>query len=439
MSRGRRRRESAFTAFRRSRVVAIAGSILGTQVVTSALGFVYWTVAARTLSVPVVGHLGSATAAAMLLGMLGMVGCGTLLISHLPELGPHRQRVMLVTAIGASAGVTAVLSVLFGLVAWRSLPAFAFLDPAGGTFWLLVAVAVLTALGNLFDQAMLVLGRPSAQVTRNAVASASKIVLLGAAVLAGRSGVDAALGAWLAGQLVACLLAVRAAVRLTPTAGRVTGGQMRAAVARFGGSAGRHHGMNIALAAPAALQPVIISAFVTADENAVYTTVRLVATVAFMAPYALAMALFAVSANDRQGAEQRARSVFRLSLAVSLLLSLVLLAGAPLILRVFGADYAHGGMADLRLLGLACPLLVVKDQYIARVQADRVLAEATPFVVVTTVLEIAGTVAGAATGGLTGSLVGWLLALAAGALWLASRHLSTPGSKVRRSTAGAPV
>lgn len=431
---------SRYAALRGSRLAAVAGSILGTQVVTSALGFVFWTVAARGLPPAALGRLGSAAAAALLLSTFGLVGCGTLLISRLGSAAPAEQRRLLVTTTTVGPAVTGLLAVLFGLGGWLLLPAFAFLTPAGATFWWLVAAAALTTLGGVFDEAMLVLGRPATQVVRNGVASGLKVVLLGAALLAGHAGVSWALAAWVLGQLAGCALAGRAAWRLTRTDARVTPADVRRTVRRHRREAADHHGMNVALAAPSVLQPVIIAAVVTAEANAHFTTVRLVSTFAFLAPYALAMALFAASAGDPAAIRQRARSVFRISLALSLALYAVLFFGAPLILGVFGDDYAAGGETYLRIIGLACPLLVFKDQYIARMRSARTLAPAMPYVFGSTLLEIAGTLLGAALADLTGALVGWLVALGLGAIWVvtAGRRSRPTPSPTRDVAAGAP-
>jgi len=429
-------------ALRRSRMAVIAGSILGTQVVTSALGFVFWTVAARGLPAPVLGRLGSAAAAALLLSTFGLVGCGTLLISRLGSATPAEQRRLLVTTTTVGPAVTGLLTALFGVGAWLLLPAFSFLAPTGAVFWWLVAAATLTTLGGVFDEAMLVLGRPATQVLRNGVASGLKVVLLGAALLAGHAGVSWGLAAWVVGQLAGCALAARAAWRLTRNEERVTPAGVLSTVGRHWREATHHHGMNVALAAPSVLQPVIIAAVVTAEANALFTTVRLVSTFAFLAPYALAMALFAASAGDPAGYRQRARSVFRISLGLSLVLYAVLFFGAPLILGVFGADYATGGDTYLRIIGLACPLLVFKDQYIAGMRAARTLTRVMPYVFASTGLEIAGTLLGAMIADLTGALVGWLVALALGAVWVVTAahrvpSISAPAISAPSTTAGA--
>jgi O-antigen/teichoic acid export membrane protein len=405
-------------ALRNSPVAAVAGSILGTQLVTSGLGFVFWTVAARGLSPTVVGHLGSATAAALLLSTFGVLGCGTLLISRLGSAPRAEQRRLLVTSMAVSSIASGLLAYVFGIVAWLTLPAFAFLKPTHGTFWLLVATAAMTALGDVFDQAMLVLGKPATQVLRNGVSSGLKVILLGVVIFAGHSGVTWPLAVWVIGQAAGCVLAVRAAWRLTETRSKVTEYDVKSTLRRYKREAMHNHGMNVALSAPSVLQPVIIAAAVSAQSNAVFTTVRLVSTFAFAAPYAMAMALFAASASDQKANAERSKTVFRISLLLSLALYAVLYFGAPLILAVFGSGYAADGVGYLRIIGLACPLLVFKDQYIAGMRTSRKLTRAMPYVFASTTLEIAGTLAGAAVDDLTGALAGWLVALALGAVWV---------------------
>lgn len=220
------------------------------------------------------------------------------------------------------------------------------------------------------------------------------------------------------GQAAGCLLAVRAAWRLTRTTARVTLPDIRGTIRRYRAEAANHHWTNVALSAPTVLQPVIIAAAVPAHANAVFTTVRLVSTFAFTAPYSLAMALFAASAADPEAHKARARSVFKISLLLSLALYAVLFVAAPLILDIFGHQYAAAGVGYLRIIGLACPLLVFKDQFIAGMRAGRKVKSALPYVFASTALEIAGTLAGAVVGDLTGALVGWLVALALGAVWV---------------------
>src|SRR5690242_16658174 len=64
-----------------------AGSLFGTTIVTSALGFVFWALAARLFNPHAVGFGSAAISAITVLGTIGMFGLNTLLIGELP----HRE------------------------------------------------------------------------------------------------------------------------------------------------------------------------------------------------------------------------------------------------------------------------------------------------------------------------------------------------------------
>ena len=66
-------------------IVTNAGSIFGTMIVTSGLGYVFWWVAARFFQPEDVGLASAAISAMMLLGTIGVLGLGYLLIGELPQ------------------------------------------------------------------------------------------------------------------------------------------------------------------------------------------------------------------------------------------------------------------------------------------------------------------------------------------------------------------
>ena len=156
-------------------VLKNASSLLATTGVTSAMGFAYWTVAARLMSQRAVGF-GSATVSAItLLGTIGMFGLGTVLIGELPG-GPTAaawcRRADHFRPGLAGAGP--------GLRGHRLQPQPA-LRPDTGTpvRALLIAVSVvLMAVGLVFDQATIGVFRGGVQLFRNFVFSLVKLLIL---------------------------------------------------------------------------------------------------------------------------------------------------------------------------------------------------------------------------------------------------------------------
>src|SRR5438270_7077568 len=79
-------RTSLFRWLKKNSVILVnAGSLIGTSVVTSALGFTYWWLAARQFPPRVVGLASASISAMTLLGTFGILGLGTLLIGELPR------------------------------------------------------------------------------------------------------------------------------------------------------------------------------------------------------------------------------------------------------------------------------------------------------------------------------------------------------------------
>ena len=92
-----------------------AGSLLVATGITSALGFVYWVIAARLFSQEAVGYSSAAVSAMGLLGTIGIFGLGTLLIGELPR---RSRRAGLVSAALLASGLgSLVLGLGFALAA----------------------------------------------------------------------------------------------------------------------------------------------------------------------------------------------------------------------------------------------------------------------------------------------------------------------------------
>src|SRR5579862_892619 len=66
-------------------LLANAGSLFGTTLITAGIGFGYWWSAARLYPAAAVGFSSAAISAMMLLGSGGIVGLGTLLVGELPR------------------------------------------------------------------------------------------------------------------------------------------------------------------------------------------------------------------------------------------------------------------------------------------------------------------------------------------------------------------
>jgi O-antigen/teichoic acid export membrane protein len=419
------------------RLAAIAGSVVGSNLVTSTLGLVFWLVAARGLAPAPLGTLGVATVVMTFLGMLGSLGLGPLLISELPRAPRHRRWELFVTGTAVAAVFGGVLSGAFAAVAATTGDTWAPLHALGPSWWWFTLGGALTAVSNVLDNAMLVVGNPTAQVWRNTLASTWKVAVLAAAVPLALLDVAIGLAAWTTGLLLGATVAARAATTCMPGRRIVAPSRVLALIRQHAGPSVGHHGVSIGLGMGAVAMPTLISWIVTPAENGLFTTVRLVAAQACLLPFALSMALFAASAAEATFDVARSRRVLHVSLGLSLASYAGVFVLARWILLLFGSDYARSGVPYLRAMALAAPLLVFKDQYIAVSRARREVGSVMPFVLVATLLEVGLALTGGLRWGLMGAIAGWLVALAVQAVYVSPRL--TWGGGVPQEAGGEAV
>jgi O-antigen/teichoic acid export membrane protein len=154
-----------------------AGSLFGTTVVTSVLGFVYWWVAARRFTPEAVGVGSAAISSMTLLGLFCMLGLGTVLVTEIP-----RQPKQALSLTSTSLMVVFIAGGLAGLLFATVAPLFSheFSSLNADIFEvLLFALGVgLTSVSLVLDQALVAFLRGTKQFQRNAFFSVSKLVFL---------------------------------------------------------------------------------------------------------------------------------------------------------------------------------------------------------------------------------------------------------------------
>jgi O-antigen/teichoic acid export membrane protein len=403
-----------------SRIAGISASLLSTQALTSVLGLVFWTLAARQFLTSEVGVAGAAIALMMLLGSLGSLGLGTVLIARLPMTGEAERRVLVRTCLAASAAGGVLLGLVVPAAAVNLFHVTALAPIAGSIVPLLLFAAGtgLTSLVIVLDQAVLTIGIGALQFERNVASSVAKTVALAIFGVAGVHGGMVIFLAWAIGNLVSLPL----------VAWRTRGGRVLAAgramveprlLRGVGRLAVSHHALNVSIQAALQVLPVLVTVLVSAAANASFNAAIMLAGIVFALPYAVSIGLFAAARGDESEVLKRMRLTIPFGLAVSATASIVLFPLAGPLLHIFGDTYAADGTVILRLIVLAGLPFVVKDHFIAlrRVQGrtTQALAVTSAFLV----LELAGAFAGAQLGGVVGLCIGWLVVLGAEAVILA--------------------
>lgn len=380
-----------------------SGSLVGSTVVTSALGFIFWWAAARFYSPEAVGLASAAVSAMSLLAAIAVVGLATLLVTELPRragvAGP-----LISAALWTAGALGALLALGFGWLA----PA---LSPDFGTFWGRTANVVIFAVGTsamtmagVVDNAMVGLLRGSLQLHRMTVFAVVKLaaVALGAAWLGGHFG-SVIFGSWVVG-IIASLATLAATISMQ--GGRVLFRPEWGLLRRLSGSALGHHALNMAIQVPTLLLPVLVTAKLSAVLNASFYASWMLVSFTFMVPSHLSQVLLAVGSGKTREIAPALRFTLRLSTVFALAMISLLMVGARPILGLFGATYVENGVNTLRILSLGILPIAIRSHFIAISRLTRHVGRATAILSLVGILELGLAVLGSELGGLTGLSAG---------------------------------
>lgn len=390
-------------------IVVNAASLLGTAVITSGLGYLFWLLAARQFSVEAVGLAGGLISAMMLLANVGVLGLGTLLVSEIPRQREHPGS-LISSATVAAAGASAALGLVFALLAGSLSDEFAFLAQDPGTSLAFSFGVAVMAATMILDQASVGLLRGDLQLIRNTGFGLMKLVFL--AVLAWLRVATTAMGiygTWAVGGIASVI--VPAVMVWSSGRGRLTLAALRPrfeVLRRLGWTAGGHHALNLSLLAPGLCLPVVVTALLTPTVNAYFYSAAMMASLVWAGPAALASMVHAVGVREPSELGRRTAFSIGLSVAGGAAAAAVVLLAAEQLLGLFGGAYAEEASTTLRLLTIGVFPTLVKYHYVAIARVTERVAGAATILSAGALAEILGGTIGGAVGGLTGLSIAWL-------------------------------
>ena len=362
-------------------------ALLASAGLTSVLGLVYWILAARLYSAEQVG-VGAALISTMLtLGNISQLNLGNLLNRFLPTAGDRSVRLILF-AYSAAAMAALLISAGSLFVITRLVDDLAFL---GGQPWMAVGFVVATVAWTLFalqDSVLAGLRRSTFVPVENTIFAVSKIALL--VIFAGSSLMGSGLYAAWTLPLPFLLAFVNWFVftrfiqrHIAASASSVDPGWK--AVARF---YGWDYFGTIASMTAIGVAPLLVLHFSGAEMLAGYYIAWEIAYSLYLIGRSMGVSLLAEAGFDRLRlkslmADSFVHTMLLLTLAVALLI-----AGAPLMMGLFGAAYSESATALLRILALSClPWgFVTIALAIARAQGETVVVALAQLVTMTIVL-----------------------------------------------------
>ena len=408
-------------------VLGPSASLVGTTVVTSALGFAYWWAAARMAPIHEVGAATAVISAVTLLGTIGMFGFGTMLIA---EAG--RCREVMGSLVATSLLAATVLAIMMAAACW------AILRFSGGAIaaamappWVAAGFITgvgLTAGGMVLDQALVGIRVSCVQLYRNSYFSVVKLALLVTlAVTVGSRSQVTMVWTWVAGI----------AISMAPTAwhlaarGYRLGHPVRLSALRGRGVTTFHHNtLNLSLTLPRLGLPLLVASLLGAHATAAFYAAWMICSFLYILPTHLSTALFAVAVGDVRGLTPRLRAALRVSLLLGGSAAVAIAALAGPAMRSFGPGYEIARMA-LIVMAIAYFPNVFKQCYVAVGRVNNRLRKAGAICGIGAGLEVCLTAAGGWWDGLTGIALGFLAAVTLQALYYVPQVLRAlrPGAQ----------
>jgi O-antigen/teichoic acid export membrane protein len=391
-----------------------AGSLAATTGLTSLFGFVFTIVAARSFSANAVGWGNTAINEMQLFGTIGMFGLGTMLIGELPKRQGERGG-LFSASVATSAIGSAILGLIFAVIVGLYFSDTHHLPGIGGTPFQLVLFVVGTCLTGatlVFDEGTIGLLRGGVQLWRNMALSAIKLAVLPIAAILMLHPSDHpndGFGVGLSFAYVVGIIGsmIPAAVMLVRGGSRLYHRPDWGALRRLLPVAINHNWLNLAMATPSRIIPIVVTLVVGGDKSAVFYVAWMISSLLFMVPVHLGTVLFALASASPQIVAEKLRFVLRVSLMIGLPVMAVLAIGAHFMLGFFDAPkngyiYSHLGTVPLWLLIIGYIPQMPRAQFIAVSRATNKVGQAAGLICFFASCEIASIFIGGKLGGLNG-------------------------------------
>jgi O-antigen/teichoic acid export membrane protein/aminoglycoside phosphotransferase (APT) family kinase protein len=319
---------------------------------SSAVGLLYWVLAAQLFPPAVVGVNAVALSSVMLVGGVAHLNMSHALLRFVPVAGLAARRLVLLGYLVAVT-LSALTGAGFALGALWWAPEL--IDVAGyGALVAFFAVSCpVWTLFTLQDYVLTAVGKATAVPVENIVFSVLKIGLLVAVTLAAVPG-GIALSWVIATALIVLPINLWIVIRLLPAHGRRHAGR---AVPITPGAVARFVGADFvgALFWQAAMMglPVLVLARLGPEDAAAYNMVWQFGLALYLVPSGMGQSMIAHSAADPGKVDKARRETVRRGLVLVAPAAVLLALGGQLVLSMFGAHYTDAGTGALALVALS--------------------------------------------------------------------------------------
>ncbi len=334
--------------------------IIMNNILSAALGFFFWFIAARLYSPSDVGIASTLISAMVMLGILSGTGFRIGLMRFMP--GAVSGARMLNTCISVVVVVSSLLAGLFLALRDAISPALAeaLESPLVATGFIIFAVSFSV---SLLIEGAFIAGRMAKYVLlKNVLANLVKIPLPVFLIPLGAGGIFAGWGVATTMMLLVALLVFMPRVvggyHPMPALDRRILGEM----VRF--SAGNHIS-GVLSAAPSLLMPVLITNRLSPEMAAYFYVSWMITNLLYMVPIGTSYSLLAEASADTKRTSHKVLKALRFMFAITLPGALAVVLLADHLLMLFGSSYTAEAGTLLRVLALSSIPMVLIRTYIA--------------------------------------------------------------------------
>lgn len=375
-----------------------ASSLAATTGLTSLLGFAFWVYAARVFASDAVGYGSAAISSTMLLGTVGQFGLDSMLIGEIPR-GGNRGGLTMAACIAAFVG-SFVLGLGWAFISLAYGSRFVELNGTVGRMALFSFGVAITGATLVFDSATIGFMRGGLQLSRNTAFSVAKMAALpvAALILHDMFGVGIIL-AWFLGTVFSML---PVAIQIIRTGGSVLHSPDWENLWRLRKLVISHNWLNLAIKTPSKLIPVLVALVVAPSSNGAFYIATMISSFLFMVPQSLSTVLFAVASGAPEKFPEKLRFVLRMSLVIGVPIALAMALSAHLILSFFSAADANLATGPLLIMIVGYLPGLFNPLYIAVARVAGKFNQASIFLTIFALIQMAALVVGGKIAGLYG-------------------------------------
>lgn len=321
--------------------------LLVNNVATSAIGFVFWTLAAHRYSASTVGVFSSVTSGASLLAAVAALGLPITMTRHIASAERPRELVFMAVTVIATLGTALCLATVVFL--GPHLPAALHVREQGGMALLVTLLVVFAALGTTLDAGLVAVRASRMVLLKNLAGSIVKLAAM--LVLASTLRSSGLLVSFGAGLVLATTVSGIALGHRLRTEGKGFA-PLRAPWHYLSATSGNYLATVIGIL-PLSMVPIEVLAIRGASQTASFAIAFMIAGFLNFIPSTTGQVLFAEVARGGVPLGKQLRKALYAVYGLLLPATALIVAAAPLVLRLFGHAYAAQATGCLRVLALS--------------------------------------------------------------------------------------